>query len=211
MLKVLGRANSINVQKVMWCCGELGVEVERTDIGGPFGGNDQPAYLKLNPNGKIPTLVDGDLVLWESNAIVRHIAATRGAGTPGADPWFPDAAARRAHANQWMDWYLTTLHLPMRVIFQSLIRTAPGERDRNGVADAVVEAAKAWAIVDAHLAAQPYLTGDTPTMGDIPAGASAYRWFTLDIERPDLSNLEAWYARLKARPAYREHVMLPLT
>ena len=206
MLKVLGRANSINVQKVMWCCAELGVEVERTDIGGPFGGNDELAYLKLNPNGKIPTIVDGDLVLWESNAIVRHIAGTR-----GADPWFPDDAARRAHANQWMDWALSTLHPPMRVIFQNLVRTAPEDRDRNGVADAVLQAAEAWAIVDAHLAARPYLTGETPTMGDIPAGAAAHRWFTMDIERPGLANLEAWYARLKARPAYREHVMGRLT
>jgi len=206
MLKILGRANSINVQKVMWCCGELEVKVDRRDIGGPFGGNDEPAYLSMNPNGRIPTLVDGDFVLWESNSIVRYIAESH-----GADSWFPADKKQRAHANQWMDWYLTTLHPPMTVIFQNLIRTPPADRDMAAVTRARAQAAEKWAIIDAHLADRPYLTGDGPTMGDIPCGASAYRWYTMDVERPAFANLEAWYKRLSQRPAYQANVMLPLT
>lgn len=206
MLKILGRANSINVQKVMWCCGELGVTVDRQDIGGPFGGNNEPAYLKMNPTGRIPTLVDGEFVLWESNSIVRYFAETH-----GADPWFPTDEKQRAHANQWMDWYLTTLHPPMTLIFQNLIRTPPGDRDMTALAQAEAQAAEKWAIIDTHLADRPYLTGDEPTMGDIPSGAAAYRWYTMDVKRPKLANLEAWYNRLNSRPAYKANVMLPLT
>ena len=126
MLKILGRPTSINVQKVMWCAAELGIEVNRVDIGGPHGGNDTPEYLAKNPNGLVPTLEDGDFVLWESNAIVRYLAETQGQA-----PWFPAEANGRALASQWMDWYLTIMHPPMMVIFLTLIRTAPEDRDEN--------------------------------------------------------------------------------
>ncbi len=205
MLRILGRPNSINVQKVMWLAAELGLEVERVDVGGPFGGNDTPEYLARNPTGLIPTLEDGDLVLWESNSIVRHIAEAH-----GGPPWWPDGGAR-AHANQWMDFYLTSLHPPMTRIFVGLVRQSPQQRDDAAIEAARQDAAGYWTMVDAHLAERAYLTGDQPTAGDIPLGCAAYRWHTLDIERPDLANLAAWYGRLNGRPAYREHVMLPLT
>ena len=105
MLKILGRSSSINVQKVMWCAAELGAEVERIDIGGKYGGNDTPEYLAKNPNGLVPTMEDGEVVLWESNTIVRYLAETR-----GSQPWFASDAAGRGLASQWMDWYLTRLH-----------------------------------------------------------------------------------------------------
>ena len=126
MLKILGRSSSINVQKVMWCAAELGAEVERIDIGGKYGGNDTPEYLGLNPNGLVPTMEDGEVVLWESNTIVRYLAETR-----GSPPWFATDAAGRGLASQWMDWYLTRLHPPMTVIFMGQVRTAPEDRDRE--------------------------------------------------------------------------------
>src|SRR5690348_9690795 len=104
VLKIWGRANSFNVQKVLWCADELGVPYERVDLGGPFGGNDDPAYRRLNPNGVVPTIQDGDLVLWESNAIVRYLAAKHGSGT-----LYPSDLAVRADADRWMDWQLTTI------------------------------------------------------------------------------------------------------
>ncbi len=205
MLKVLGRLSSINVQKVMWLTAELGLEVDRVDIGGKFSGNDTPEYLAKNPNGLIPTLEDGDCVLWESNTIVRYLAETYGQA-----PWFPADAKGRGLANQWMDWYLTRLHPPMTVIFMALIRTAPEDRDQDAFEQAVEKATELWILLDKHLGNSDFVTGDAPTMGDIPMGCSVNRWYTLDVPRPSLTNLEAWHGRLKERPAYQEHVMVPM-
>ena len=140
MLKILGRATSINVQKVMWCAAELGIEVDRVDIGGPHGGNDTPEYLGKNPNGLVPTLEDDDFVLWESNSIVRYLAETRGQAH-----WFPAEATGRALVSQWMDWYLTRLHPPMTVIFWGQVRTAPEDRDHEAEAEAAGQAGAASA------------------------------------------------------------------
>ncbi len=205
MLKVLGRKTSINVQKIMWLTAEMGLEIERVDIGGKFGGNDTPEYLAKNPNGLVPTLEDGDFVVWESQAICRYIAEKY-----GAPPWAPEDATGRALAGQWMDWYLTKMHPPMTLIFFALIRTAPEDRDSNAVNKAVEQAAEMWTLLDAQLAKADFVTGDEPTMADIPAGCSVNRWYALEVDRPSLPNLEAWHARLKDRPAYQDHVIMPL-
>ncbi len=206
MLKVLGRASSINVQKVMWCCAELELAVERVDIGGPFGGNRDPDYLEKNPNGLVPTLEDGDFVLWESNSIMRYIAETY-----GGEAWFPTDGQRRALANQWMDWSLSAMHPPMTAIYRALVRTTPEDRDTEALGAARDKAAGLMAILDSRLAANAYVAGDQPSMADIALGGYPYRWYTLPLERPPLKNLEAWYGRLQERAAYRDHVMLPLT
>ena len=205
MLRVLGRKTSINVQKVMWLIEEMNVDVERVDIGGPFGGDKTPEYLAKNPNGQIPTLEDGDFTLWESQAICRYIAEKYGHA-----PWAPEDTAGRALAGQWMDWYTTRMHPLMTVIFWALIRTAPEDRDMNAVNKAIDQAAALWTLLDAQLAKADFLTGDVPTMGDIPAGCAVNRWYAMDIDRPSLPNLEAWHARLKDRTAYQDHVMMPL-
>ena len=202
MLRVLGRKTSINVQKIMWLTAEMGLEVERVDIGGKFGGNDTPEYLAKNPNGLVPTLEDGDFVVWESQAICRYIAEKY-----GAPPWAPQDATARALTGQWMDWYLTSMHPPMTVIFWTLVRTAPEDRDEEAFNEAVKKAARFWTMADKHLEKADYMTGDEPTIGDIPLGCSVNRWYTLDVERPTLPRLEAYYQRLKERPAYREHVL----
>ncbi|NIZ61745.1 glutathione S-transferase [Sedimentitalea sp. CY04] len=206
MLQVLGRPNSVNVQKVMWCTAELGLEVERTDIGGAFGGNDGAEYLSRNPNGKIPTLIDGDYVLWESNAIVRYLCDQYESGN-----WCPDTAQKRGHANMWMDWYQTALHRPMTVLFWQLIRTKPENRDFAATEAAIGECANFWAMLDQHLTERPYILGGEPTMADIPLGCAAYRWHSMGFERPDLPALRTWWGCISERPAYKEHVMLPLT
>ena len=201
MLKILGRSSSINVQKVMWCAAELGAEVERIDIGGKYGGNDSAVYLAKNPNGLVPTMEDGQVVLWESNTIVRYLAETR--ATP---PWFATDAAGRALASQWMDWYLTRMHPPMTVIFMGKVRTAPEDRDRDAEKKAAEQAGRMWRLVDAQLEKHDFITGDEPTIGDIPIGCSVNRWHLLDVDRPALPRLQAYYQRLKERPAYRQHV-----
>jgi glutathione S-transferase len=206
VLRIWGRSTSINVQKVLWCCAELDVPYDRVDVGGPFGGNREPEYLRLNPNGLVPTISDGGFVLWESNAIVRYLATRHGMGT-----LCPEDLAARADADRWMDWQLGTLWAGFRPAFIGLVRTPPEERDQASIAAAIDETAGSLAILDAHLAGRDYVTGPSLTMADIPLGVTAYRWFALDVERPAMPNLEAWYERLCVRNPYRATVMSPLS
>ena len=206
MLKVLGRNNSSNVQKVLWCLDELGLPFEREDVGGAFGRNRDPAYLALNPNGLIPTLVDEGRVLWESNTILRYLAASYDTG----ELWEPDPA-RRAVGEKWMDWQLSVLAPPMTPLFVQLVRTQETERDAALVAKSASKAAAAFRILDQALRDAPWLGGPRFTIADIPCGVLAYRWMHLPIERPDLGSLEDWYARLSVRPAYRRQVMAGLS
>ncbi|MCZ6765271.1 MAG: glutathione S-transferase [Alphaproteobacteria bacterium] len=207
MLQILGRNNSVNVQKVLWTCVELDIGYERTDIGGPFGGNDQPEYLAKNPNGLVPTVEDGDLVIWESNAIVRYLAAKHndGSGFLPADP------GERALAEQWMDWQLSAFWPPLMPVFIALVRTAPERRDMAAIDAGVAQTALMAAILDGHLARNDYLAGDRFTMGDVPVGGILYRWLNLDIERPDHPHLTAYYQRLCDRAGYREHVAIGMS
>jgi glutathione S-transferase len=206
MLRIWGRTNSGNVQKVMWAVGELGVPHVRIDAGGEHGKLDTDAYGAMNPNRRVPTIDDDGFVLWESNVIVRYLAGRYGAGTLGP----PDARAR-ALADQWMDWQQTTLGPELRVVFWGLVRTAPEKRDQARIAAGVENLKALWRLVDRQLRDRPFLAGDALTMGDLPVGVMCYRYHELPIARPDLPHVAAWYERLKARPAYCEHVMLPLS
>lgn len=206
MLKVWGRTNSINVQKVMWTLGELGRAHERVDVGGAFGGLETAAFAALNPNRLIPVLEDGDTVVWESNAIVRYLAARYGSG----GLWPADPSARAA-ADRWMDWQLTTLQPAISPVFWGLVRTPPERRDMGAIEAAAARTADAMAILDAALGSRRFVAGDGLTMGDIPVGCVAWRYHQLDIPRPPLRHLERWFGELQTRDAYRRHVMLPLT
>jgi glutathione S-transferase len=205
-MKIWGRANSINVQKVLWAADECGMKYDREDVGGAFGGNDQPWYLKMNPNGIVPTIDDGGRIVWESNSAVRYLAAKFAAGT-----LWPNDPGQRSEADRWMDWQLSTISRGMGIIFWGLIRTAPEKRDMAAIEEAVVDTAKLWARLDAHLGERRYVAGAHFTMGDIPVGCFAYRWFALDIKRPEHKNLRAWYERLATRPAYAKHIMIKMT
>ena len=206
MLKIWGRTNSINVQKVMWAVGELGLEHERIDAGGAFGGLDTDAYGRLNPNRKVPTVQDGELVLWESNACVRYLAARYGSGG-----LWPEDPTPRAMADMWMDWQQTTLLPDMTIVFWGLIRTPEDKRDHAAIEAAAKRLGSIWAMLDERLASRPFVAGEAFTMGDIPVGAACYRYHGLPIGRPRLANVERWYERLKERAPFREHVMLPIT
>jgi glutathione S-transferase len=207
MLTIYGRTNSVNVQKVLWCLAELELPHERIDAGLAFGKNSEPWYLALNPNGRVPLLVDGGFSLWESNTIVRYLAGKHGAGT-----LWPKTPEARALAERWMDWQLSTLVGPVSVVFQALYRTPAAERDAGAIKRNTAEANRAMLLLDAHLATHPYLGGDSFTMGDIPAAATAHRWLEVaGIERPELRAVRAWRDRLAERPAFRRHVMLPLS
>jgi len=205
MIKVWGRLTSSNVQKVMWCIDELGVPHERADIGGPFGRNKEPAYLAINPNGLVPTIEEDGFILWESHSCVRYIAAKYGAGK-----LWPTDLRVRADAERWMDWQLTTLSGPSGTIFQGLVRTKPEQRDITAIAAAAKRLNELWTIGDKALAARKFVAGDQLTIGDIPMGIAAYRWFNLPVERDRHPNFEAWYGRLTERPAFKKNIMNPL-
>lgn len=204
MLTIWGRRNSMNVQKVTWLVNELGLEYQRHNVGGTFGKVDTAEYQQMNPNSRIPTIQDEGLTLWESNAIVRHLAAKH---SPGdlcpADP------ATRALADQWMDWMQTTLGPDLFFVFQQLIRKTEAEQDLEAAKKAAQQLGRSYGLLDAHLAMRNYMTGDAFSMGDIPLGVTCYRYFNMNIERPALPHVVAWYERLQERPAYREHVMIP--
>ena len=209
MLKILGRANSVNVMKVLWAADEMSLAYERSDVGGAFGGNDQPWYRAMNPNGVVPTIDDDGYVLWESNSIVRYLTAKHAAGTL----WPTDPAAR-GEAERWMDWQLSTIQGGMTTLFWGLIRTPADKRDLAAIEAARTATASLWQRLDGHLANRPYVGGAAFTMGDIPAGCMAYRWMELPFRRDDLPpmpNLQAWYDRLLQRPAYRKNVAQPMT
>lgn len=206
MLKIWGRANSTNVKKVLWMIEELDLVYQRIDAGGAFGVVNDPAYRAMNPNGLVPVLEDGDVVLWESNTIVRYLASRY--GDEGADQV---GAVAQAQAEKWMDWATSSLALPFRDLFWGMVRTPEDQRDMAKINAARETVGKLLAIPDAALATQPYLSGDSLGVGDIPLGCFAYAWFEMPIERPNLPNLEAWYGRLKGRDAYQHAVMTPLT
>ena len=205
-VKIWGRMNSANLKKATWCAQEAGLPYRRIDAGGLFGVVREPAFRALNPNGLVPVLEDGDTVLWESNVIIRYIAAKYGEGTLRIDD-----PAQRASAEKWMDWTLSTVVRPFSDVFWGMVRTREPERDRQKVEAGIAACAKALAIADAQLQRQPWLSGQSFGIGDMPLGVIAYGWFGMAIERPDLPALKAWYQRLTERVAYRNTVMIPLT
>ena len=203
MLTLWGRLNSHNVTKVVWLAEELALPYRRHDVGGAFGMDD--AYRAKNPNALIPTIEHEGLVLWESNAILRYLAARH-----GDEALWPGDPARRALADRWMDWQFGYADA-QRDAFLNLIRRPAAERDRAAIDRSASASARMMAIVDRQLAETPWLSGEAFGVGDVPMGVYAYTYFTLDITRPDLPHLADWYARLQSRPGYRAQVMIPLS
>jgi len=204
-LRVWGQPRSINVQKVLWALDELGLEYERIDAGGSFGRVKDADYLTLNPNGLIPTLEDGNTVLWESNAIVRYLYTKYGAETA-----LPSDLGLRGRADGWTDWYTTTFWSNVRPLVVQLLRTPADKRDQKLIDDSTRASTAAAEILERELGKKPYLAGDHFTFGDIPVASAAQRWFNLPIQRPKLPALEAWYARVKERPGFKRWLDLPL-
>ena len=204
MLKIIGRTSSSNVQKVLWACAELGVKYEREDAGREFGVVDTPEYAKLNPNRRVPTIVEDGFVLWESNSIVRYLAAKQGGGG-----LYPADLRVRADAERWMDWQLSALGPAFTGIFHGLVRTEPEKRNWDSINRSRDATEHHHAMLDDCLAKKKYVAGDAFTVGDIPVGIYAYRWYAFEgIERKDLKNLRRWYELLCQRPGYRDFVMV---
>ena len=206
MIKIWGRTDSSNVQKVLWCCGELGLQFERLDWGGKFGGNKDPEYAAMNPNGLVPTIKDGDFVLWESNSIMRYLNAKYGNGR-----LLPASPEGMAGANRWMDWQLSAFNPVIVPLFFATIRTPPENRDAEAIKNALDKAVRAWQVVEDHLAKNRFLGGAEFSLGDIPLGVWAHRWFNLPIQRPNQPNIQRWYEALKQRKPYQTHIMIPVT
>lgn len=203
MLRIWGRLNSHNVKKVAWLAEELALPYERIDAGGAFGMDH--AYVAKNPNRLIPTIEDGDFILWESNAILRYLADAH----PDTGMW-PGSPRQRALADRWMDWQFGYADA-QRDAFLNLVRKAPDKRDAAAVARSVSACARLLTILNDALAADPWLSGSHFGIGDIPMGVYAHTWFALPIERPELCHLADWYRRLQERPGYASRVMIPLT
>jgi len=208
VIKIWGRNTSSNVQKVMWAVGEIGLPHERIDIGGPFGKNNEPAYLAMNPNGLVPTLEEEDgFLLWESNSIVRYLAAKH-----KATALEPADLRMRANASKWMDWQLAVLGPAITPVFWGLIRTPPEKRDHTAIEQGKKKTTVAVKMMDDQLAKTAYLASDGFSYGDVPVGIMAYRYRQLVPDRPPFPNFERWYATISARPAFKNHVAaVPLT
>jgi glutathione S-transferase len=200
-LRVLGKATSINVRKVLWTCEEAGRAYTREDWGSGFASTLAPDFLALNPNGLVPVIVDGDLVLWESNTICRYLA-----GVIGVEGLLPRHPAARARAEQWMDWQAMELNAAWRGAFMHLVRGQPAQLSAAELAGMVEGWNAKMALLDRHLAqGGPYVAGADFTLADIVLGLSTNRWLMTPMARPDLPSVAVWYDRLRARPAFHRH------
>ena len=205
MLKIWGRVNSVNVKKALWAAEELGLKYERVDAGMAFGVTKTPEYLKMNPNSLVPTIEDDGFVLWESHTIVRYLCAKHSAGK-----LCPSDLKARADAERWMDWAFTFQNA-MRPVFWGLIRTPAEKRDPKAIEEGRQQSIRLAEVLNKHLEKNSYVTGDAFTMGDIPIGCEVQRYMRVPVERPSLPKLEAWFERLRERPAFRQKVDIQLS
>lgn len=206
MLQVWGRRNSSNVQKVMWLIGELDLPHEHIPAGGSFGLTQSAEFLAMNPHGRVPVIKDSDgTIVWESHSILRYLAARY--GSPRF--WSEDAGVR-SQADRWMDWSQSTLQPAFLTgVFWGFYRTPEALRNAKSIEENLGRCAQHFQLLDRMLAERPFIAGDSLSLGDIATGSNLYRYFELDIKRPHVPNVEAWYERLQLRPAFREHVMVP--
>jgi glutathione S-transferase len=207
-IMIWGRANSVNVQKVLWCLHELDLAYERIDAGMAFGRNTEQDYLAMNPNGRVPTLVEGDFVLWESNSVMRYLAMAHRPETP----LYPRAPKIRAGIDRWLDWTLSTVQPVDRPVFWALVRTPVAQRDMVAIQKNVDAEAVVWKIADRRLATQRYFEGDAFTLADIAVGAYARRWLGAEgVDKPRLPHLERWYTEIAERPGFEKFIAPPMT
>lgn len=198
MLKILGRTSSLNVRKVLWTCDELGLAYEREDWGRGYASTRNPEFLALNPNGLIPVLIDEQGALYESNTISRYIAARYGHGR-----LLPVEPRPRAGVEQWMDWQATDLNTTWTYAFNALARGMSGFEDAARIAASVEAWNAAMTILEGQLRTTgAHAVGHDFTLADVVLGLSVHRWLKTPMDRPSLPAVEAYYARLKQRPAF---------
>ena len=205
MIMIWGRRSSANVIKVLWAATEMGLPFERKTVGGGFGGVQEPAYLAMNPNGLVPVLQDGPVTMFESNAIVRYLAARYGEGRfRPADP------VKLALAEQWMEWQQQTIAPLVSAIFWQNVRTPPAQRNAAAVEEAEARLPAAFAIAGKRLQQSPYFAGEELTMADIVMGVFAWRLSQLKCRQPEDAAVTRWFDRLKTRKAFQEWAMVPI-
>ncbi|AGR58008.1 TPA: glutathione S-transferase family protein [Salmonella bongori] len=208
MITLWGRNNSTNVKKVLWTLEELELPYDQILAGGKFGVNQDADYLAMNPNGLVPLLKDDEtnLLLWESNTIVRYLAAQY-----GQNRLWVDNPARRAEGEKWMDWANQTLSPAHRVILMGLVRTPPEKRDRAAIEAGIEKCDSLFALLDDALARQPWFSGENFGTGDIAIAPFVYNLLNVGLNWTPRPNLERWYQQLTERPAFRKVVMIPVT
>nr|WP_314483689.1 glutathione S-transferase [uncultured Pseudomonas sp.] len=201
MLRILGKASSINVRKVLWACAEFQVPFVREDWGSGFKATDSEVFMALNPNARVPVIQDGDFTLWESNSIIRYLA-----NCYGAAECYPVEARTRARIDQWIDWQASDLNASWRYAFMSLVRHSPAHQDLQALATSCADWGRHMHILERQLARTgAYVAGRDFTLADIPIGLSVNRWFETALEHPRLPAVRDYYERLSERPAYHEH------
>ena len=199
---------SPNVRRVRLTAAVLGMALEEKKLDFAKAEHKAPEYLALNPNGKAPTLVDGDFVLWESNSIMRYLCMAYGKGTP----IYPQEPKRRAAVDRWLDWTLSTVQPVDRPVFWALVRTPPEKRDMVAIQKDADAEALVWRIADHHLSTRRYIEGDDFTIADIAIGAYARRWLGVEgITKPRFANLERWYAQLADRAGFARFIAPPMS
>jgi glutathione S-transferase len=207
-LTIWGRSNSVNVSKALWCLAELDVAYERIDAGMQFGRNNEPEYLAMNPNARVPTLVDGDYVLWESNSVMRYLCMAYGKGTP----IYPQDPKQRAAVDRWLDWTLSTVQPVDRPVFWALVRTPKDKQDMAQIQKDVDAEAPVWAIADRQLSTRRYMEGDQFTLADIAVGAYARRWLGFSgVRKPASAHVERWYKDIASRPSFAQQLATPMS
>jgi glutathione S-transferase len=206
MLQVWGRRNSSNVQKVMWLIGELDLPHVHIPAGGSFGQTQSAEFLAMNPHGRVPVIKDSDgTIVWESHSVLRYLAARY-----GSPRFWSEDAGQRSQADRWMDWSQSSLQPAFLTgVFLGFYRTPEALRNAKSIDESLGRCAQYFQLLDRVLSERPFIAGDSLSLGDIAVGSNLYRYFELDIKRPAVPNVEAWYERLQLRPAFREHVMVP--
>ncbi|GAB7549593.1 glutathione S-transferase family protein [Cupriavidus sp. 8B] len=203
MLKILGKASSINVRKVLWCCDELGLPFVREDWGSSYRATDTAEFLALNPNAMVPVLDDDGFVLWESNTIIRYLASRYGDGDGAI---YPAAAQQRARVEQWMDWQATELNNAWRYAFMALVRQSPLHQDAAALAASIGNWSRHIGILERQLSGTGgYVAGDRFTLADIPIGLSVNRWYATPLAHPDYPAVAAYFERLGGREGFVRH------
>lgn len=205
MLTVWGRKSSSNVQAVMWCIAELGLEHNRIDAGLTYGVVDTDEYLNMNPTGTVPTLVDGNKpALWESGAILRYLA-----NNYATESFWPEDPIARANVDRWAEWSKLNIALKFTApIFWKVVRTAPSKQDPDAIAAAIQTFDKQLDIAEAQLSMSHYIAGPELSLADIQFGHCLYRYFNIDIERKERPVLDAYFKSLTQRQAFAHNVMV---
>ena len=206
MIRIWGRETGLCVKKVLWCCRELDLQFERIDAGKQYGQTNTKEYLAMNPNGTVPTLIDGDYVLWESNAILRYLARQY-----GHEDIYPMSPREHGDVNRWIDWSSGNLWTDTVWLVNGLMRTPPEKRNLDAISATSKNLAKSWAIADERLSRDPYIAGPSFTIADITMGVLAQLWMGFELtDRPELLGFKGWYDRISARPGFQRYATIPL-